>query len=345
MNSIERIMATLAGESLDRRAFVPVLSLYGAKLARCPLDRYYSDPVAYTEGQVAVRKEFEPDILFGPFAFALIGASFGSDIKWSSVQAPNISRPAVVSLYEWNRLAIPDPGANPHLLYFREAIRRLVTRVEGIVPVAACLPSPIDLPALAMGMERWLDMVLFDQKSAHQVLDKAIPFFVLLANSLFAEGAAMVVLPCAFASPAILMREPVESLMRPALEEAFLQLNGPVVLHHGGAALLEHLDILAGLPKAVGVAINSEEGLARARKVVGQSLVLLSGPQGPSLAGMDASEVKNLCLKILEERYLAKDTRFILATLGADVPVDTPPENLHAMRNALLEVEIGKPCD
>ena len=63
MNGFDRIQATIEGRPLDRRAFIPVLSLYGARLTDCPLEQYFSDPKAYTEGQIAVYREFEPDII------------------------------------------------------------------------------------------------------------------------------------------------------------------------------------------------------------------------------------------------------------------------------------------
>jgi uroporphyrinogen decarboxylase len=338
MNSSERIMATLAGKPLDRRAFIPVLSLYGARLTNCPLERYYTDPAAYAAGQLAVHQEFEPDMLLGPFALALIGAAFGSEMKFTASQPPNIRKPAITSLAEWDHLVLPDSERNPHLMYVRDAVRLLVAGLQGSAPVAACLPAPIDLPALVMGMEGWLDLVLFDKEGAQRVLEKANTFFVLLANSLFRDGASLIVLPCAYASPTVLMREPVESLMRPALRQALSQLDGPVILHHCGAALLEHMDILTGLPPAIGFALNFEEGLAQARRVIGPDAALLSGPNGTVLAGMNVGQVEDVCRELLQERDREHDRHFILVTLGADVPLNTPPENLHAMRRVLAEV-------
>ena len=337
MNSVQRIQGTLNGTPLDRRAFIPVLSLYGAKLTDCSLDRYYSDPSAYLAGQIAVSKEFEPDILFGPFAFALIGAAFGSEIKISTIQAPNVRRPAITSLKEWDGLTLPDPETNPYLIYFREAIRLMATEFDNRVPVAACLPAPIDIPALVMGMEGWLDLVLFDKPGAQSVLKKVNGFFVRLANCLFAEGAMVAFLTCGYATPSVINREPVESLMRPALADALGQLNGPAVLHHCGAALLDHLDIITGLPSTIGYALNYEEGLAKARQILGPAPALLSGPLGTSLAEMETAQVEEVCRAILEERDREKDTRFILVTLGADVPFHTPEQNLHSMSKVLTE--------
>jgi uroporphyrinogen-III decarboxylase len=88
----------------------------------------------------------------------------------------------------------------------------------------------------------------------------------------------------------------------------------------------------------MGFALSYEEGLARARHVLGPDPALLSGPHGPSLVEMDTAQVENVCRSILEERDKEKDTHFILVTLGADVLYNTPPENLHAMRKALADV-------
>ena len=338
MNCLERIAATLAGKPLDRRAFIPVLSLYGAKLIDCPLDHYYSDPAAYLAGQIAVYKEFEPDMLFGPFAFALVGAAFGSEIKISKIQAPNIKKPAITSITGWEELVLPDIDTNCHLRYFRESIRAMANEFAGKVPVAICLPAPIDIPALVMGMEGWLDLVLFDVPGAQRVLNKVNIFFIKLANCLINEGGMVVFLPCGYASPAVINRELVASIMRPALEQALSQLHGPSVLHHCGAPLLAHLDIITGLPSAIGYALNYDEGLTKARQILGPGSALLSGPLGTSIAEMDAAQVKGVCRTILEERDRENDKRFILVTLGADVPWHTPSENLHAMRQALAEV-------
>ena len=337
MNGAERIAATLAGKTLDRRAFIPVLSLYGARLTDCPLYKYYSDPAAYAAGQYAVYKEFDPDIIFAPFAFALIGAAFGSDIKLSLFQPPNIKTPAVPTNNNWEEIVFPDIDTNHYLLYFRQAIMHMTNRFQGDVPIAACLPAPIDIPALILGMEGWLDLLMFKHEDAVCLLKRVNTFFTDLANRLFTDGAMVAFLPCGYASPAVMMREKVESIMRPAMKDALSQLRGPAVIHHCGAVLLDHLDILSDLPSTVGFALGYEEGLDKARRVIGPEPALLSGPHGPSLAEMDEEQVEMICRLILEERHKKQDSRFILVTLGADVPYYTPPENLHAMRKAVLK--------
>jgi uroporphyrinogen decarboxylase len=332
MNSTERIMATLAGKPLDRRAVTPVLSLYGARLTGCPLDQYYTDPTAYARGQSAVREAFQPDILCAPLAFASIGAAFGSVLVFLDTEAPNIRRPAIQSADEWDLLVLPDPDMDPRLLYFRDVIKLMAAEHRNRVPIAMVIPIPVDIPGVVMGLETWLETVLFDPAKARSVMDKVIPFYVRLVNGFFAAGATFVVMPCAFASPTMVTRGTVTNFTRPILAQVLAQLRGPVVLHNVGAPLLDHLDMLTGLPSVAGFIMDQQDDLARARRVVGPDIVLFGGLDCSNIGGMTAAEVEDRCRAILEERR--QDPRFILGTSGPDVVWNTPPENIHAMRKA-----------
>jgi len=332
MNSMERILATLGGKPLDRRAVAPVLSLYGARLTNCPLDQYYTDPYSYARGQSAVFRTFQPDVLFSPFNFPSIGLAFGSELHFFADQAPNISRPAIGTAEEWDKLVLPDPDTEPHLLFLREAIRQIADECQGQVPVAAVLPPPVDLPVLAMGMESWLETILFKPDEAKRITDRVIPFFVHLANGLLESGATFIVMPCAFMSPAIVTREVASTFARPAMEKAMALIKGPMVLHHGGAPVLAHLDLLMGLPSTVAFGLDHLDNIEEARRIAGPDIVLFGGPCGPNLGRKTATEVEEECLAILEDRR--KDAHFALFTAGADIPMSTSPENIHAIPKA-----------
>lgn len=333
MNSMERFDNLLAGQPTDRRPFTLVLSLYGARLTGCPLDRHYTDPAAYARGQAAVRETFRPDVLFAPVCVALIGAAFGAKLRYLTGNAPTVATPAIDSVLEWERLDVPDPDRQPHLLFVRRALRQMVADHRGQVPVAALFLAPFDIPMTVMGMDAWMETVLFDRARAERIARGLIPFFVKMANRCFEDGAAYLVLPCAFASPGIVTRDVVERFARPILSEALARLRGPVALHHLDHPLLPHLDLLAGLPAVGAFSLAQADSLGRAREVIGPEPVLLGGPETRSLRQDTAAEVEAVCGAMLEDRR--DDPRFILCNSGADVLFDTPPENIHAVRRAV----------
>ncbi|HMV06073.1 MAG TPA: uroporphyrinogen decarboxylase family protein [Accumulibacter sp.] len=333
MHSAARFNNLLHDQPTDRRVFTLVLSLYGARLTACPLDQHYTDPVAYARGQSAVRETFQPDVLFAPVSVALIGAAFGGKLRYLKSNAPTIAQPAIESAGDWQNLHIPDPERQPHLVFVREALRRMVAEHRDQVPVAALFLTPVDIPMLVMGMDAWMDAVLFDRQAARRIARGLIPFFVSVANGYFDDGAAYLVLPCAFASPSIVPRTIVEQFSRPIMAEALAQLRGPVALHHLDPPLLPHLDLLADLPAVGGFSLASADNLSQARALLGRRPILLGGPEVRLLRQGSTGEVEAACRAVLEDRR--DDPRFILCNSGADLWLDTPPENIHAVRRAV----------
>ena len=340
MNSLERIMAAMTGTPADRPAISLLLSLYGARLTGCPLDTYYTDAASYARGQSAVREAFQPDILFSPFALPLEGVAFGSQVSFYKDQAPNLARPVMESADDLANLAIPDIETHPQLIYFREAVRCMAAEHGAAVPVAAVALSPVDLPIMLLGIEGWLETVLFDEPGARRILDMTIPYSVRRINDLFAAGAALVVMPSAFVNPAIVTREVIERLALPALHAAFTQVHGPLVMHSGGARLAPFLDLFSGLPHVAGFVVNCGEELQLARQKAGPQAVLIGNIDGPKLRHAEPESIRADCARLLRE--CGNDPRFILGTSAADISYQTPPEHIHALCKAVRAVPDGQ---
>ncbi len=333
MNSMQRVLSTLQGKALDRRAVSLTLSLYGAKLTNCPLHQYYSDPKAYALGQTAVRETIRPDILFGPFALALEGEVFGSQIRMFDNQAPNLSAPAIACTDKIRHLDVPDIETHPRLIYFREAIKQMAQEHGKEVPIAAIALNPADIPVMILSIDGWLSTLLFDDEGTQIILEATIPYFVKRINSLFANGASFIVMPAAFTNPSIVTREIALKKTIPALKRAFSQVNGPLVMHSGGATIVPFIDLFADLPNVVGFVVSGGENLSQARNKIGTSPALIGNVEGPALFARSPEEIKAECASILQDRI--DDPHFILGSSGADVSYDTPVENIVAMRQAV----------
>ncbi len=328
-------MSIISGKKPDHAAFAMTLSLYGARLIDCPLDEYFSDSSRYVEGQMSILDTFHPDVLFGPFDFAQLGAAFGSTIKKFSDQAPTLRKPVVDSLEDLEHLSFPDPDNNPYLLYQQESIADLAKKSGRDTPIAAILPLSIDFPSLILGMNGWMETILFNQQGTRQVLDLINPFLVDYANRLYAKGADFIVSPCAFSSPSLVTRDIVTKFSRPALLEILRQLKGPVVLHHGGAPVLSNLDLLTDLPCVIGYVVDARDDMTKAREILGPDPVLFGGPDNLSLPSLPCEKVMEWCRRVLLDRI--DDPRFVLCNSGPDVPLCTPPEVIHAFRIAAKE--------
>lgn len=335
MNSSERVNAAVGGRPADRRAVSLTLSLYGAGLTKCPLEQYYRDPLAYSRGQSAVYAAVRPDLLFGPFAFALLGEAFGSRVHFMKDQAPNLVGPVLgdAGADSVSRLEIPDITSHPNLLYLQRALQLMAAEFGPEVPVATAMLSPIDLPIMLMGIGGWLDTVLFDPDGVKRILAITQPFFVEMANALLAAGSAFVVLPAMFANPSIVTREIIAATAIPVLRESFAQVNGPMVIQSGGVRIGPFLDLFADLPNVTAAVVNDGEDLAEARRAAGPELTLIGNLEGPALIHRTPEEIQADCLRVLRE--CQADPYFILGSTGVDIAIDTPVENLLAWKRAV----------
>lgn len=331
MNSVERVMATVGGKPVDRPAVGVVLSLYGAKLTGCPLERYYSNAEEYVKGQIAVRETFEPDMLFSPFYYSGIGEAFGGKITFLPSYSPNLKRPAVNSAEAMLTLENPDVDNHPRLLFMRESTKQLASKYGGEVPIIAVMPGPVDLPPLVMGFEAWMETLLFNNDLAKEITQMSTDFFKNWANTLITDGANVIVITTIFNADMV-TSEMVKDIAVPSYNESFKDIKGPIILHHTGARILPFLEHYTSLPNVIGYAVGPQDSLYESRMKIGPDKVLLGNISGPTLNKKTPAEIRAKCDEILDDRM--NDPHFILATSGADVTMDTPKENIQTIIQA-----------
>lgn len=335
MNSMERTMAALQGAESDRRAVTLTLSLYGARLTSCPLREYYTNPQAYLEGQLAVIEQCRPDIIFTPFVLVAEAEAFGGEVVFIEKNPPNLRKPAIRDINDIARLEMPDIDSHPRLVYLRESTRLLAAKCTGQMPVAGVLLTPMDLPALLLGIDLWLETILFDKENAKLMLEKAVAYFVRWANALFADGANFLVMPSMFSNPKLITQKIAKEIVMPVLTEAFQQVNGPLVFHHGGNPIVQFMDLYENLPNVAAFVLDTKDSFSEAREMLGPDRLLLGNINGPNLWRLKPDHVRQVCQKILTDRK--EDRHFILATSSADVAFETPLENIRAVVETVEE--------
>jgi uroporphyrinogen decarboxylase len=336
MNSIERLESIISGEFPDRPAVSLTLSLYGARLIKCGLEDYYQNPVHYAAGQSAVYEMFQPDILFAPFSFPLEGKAFGSKIRFFKDHPPNLITPSITGAEQIKDLVVPDLDHDSTLNYFRESIRLMHEAHGKEMPIAAVALTPVDLPAMIMGMEGWLETLLFHPLYTQQMLDKTIPFFIKRINTLFAAGATLAVLPMGVVNSSVITRQIAIEKAIPPLKEAFSQVNGPVIIHSAGTKIGPFIDLFTPLPNVTGFVVDARDDIKSARKTAGEKMILLGNIDGPGLNQFSPKQIATQCANLLTT--FKEDPYFILGTTGPDIPIDTPIETIKAIVRSVKEI-------
>ncbi|WP_460597403.1 uroporphyrinogen decarboxylase family protein [Geomonas sp. Red276] len=332
-------MGTLIGQPVDRLPVFAVLGAYGARLTGVDLRTLYSDPVAYAAGQKAVYDEFGFDLVMTPFVYTALSEAFGGETAWTEHQPPNMKRPGVATAAGALSVPLPDPRTAPTLAAVLESTRMLADIYKDQVPIIGVLPGPGIMASLVIGLERWMETVLFEPELADEIAGYLASFFVAWANALLAAGADCLVITEGMASAEIAPRELFAERFLPLLTSSFPQIAGPKVLHHTGGRINHVLDLVTGLPGLIGVAIGSKESLAEARGIVGPQLNLIGNLDNLAFASVSTARIYEDCCRCIREA--APAGHYILSNSGADVPLSTPPESLHAMHRAIAEAGAG----
>ncbi len=332
MNSFERVMNTIRGLPADRVPVLAVLGIYGGRLIHSDPKTIFTDARAYAESQGAVQKTFDIDMILTPFEFTSLAEAFGGEIAWFADQAPNLRKPAAASIAEALKLPLPDMNATGRLPVVLESIRLLSAQFKGKVPLFAPLPGPGALPVLMMGMEAWMDALLFDFPAALALLEYTGRFCADWGNALLAAGADGLIFVESMSSAEIMPRLMFETKLLPSIAKTISDFQGPIMFHHGGGSLNHVIDLVPGLPNVVGALVGSKDSLADARKRVGPDFLLAGNLDNLGFAAAGSSELYAQSLSCLDKG--ARRGHFMLANSGADIPLATAPETIRAMLDA-----------
>ena len=328
MNSLERVLATIPGIDTDYQPFTMLLSLYGGSLINAGTIEYYRNPELWFEGQKAVVDTFDPDILITPFSFPIEAEAFGSELVFLDKYAPNTKKPIITNLSQIKDLPTPDFENSLPIQFFLESTSLLTENYGSTKAIASPIHAPSDIPALLMGIEMWIDTLLFHHDKVKEIMEKTVEQFVRLGNEFIARGATFLVVPVNFTT-AMMITDRIFEMLLPYLENAFSQIKGPIVIHNGGSKLMPFIDRFAKLSNVIAFVLEPTESFNEARKVIGNEMVLMGNFDGPGFAKLNNEKAKEITLKILNDRK--NDKHFIFATSNADIPYETPVETIRTV--------------
>jgi uroporphyrinogen decarboxylase len=334
MNGRDRVFGTIQAKEVDRRPYSACLFLVGAKLANCPLEHYFTDTEACIRGQQAVVELFNPDMVMSPLFMCSFARPFGSDIQYFDNQPPNLVKPVITSPEALDTIDIPDVDGHPDLRFTLQVVHRLKELYGNEKAIGAISMSPMEIPIMIFSLEHWMGILTDrDTDSIKRVMEAIIPFYVNYTNALFDQGADCVITPTAFTTPTVSTEAILTEIVVPILKQAFSQVKGPLVMHHVGGPYLPFLRHVKGLPNVLGYAVDPLDNLTEARSAIGEDYLLLGNMGSHHVELMTPDAIYKKVTHILEDRK--HDPRFMFVTSGPDIPIDTPVENILAIRTAI----------
>ncbi|HCY85705.1 MAG TPA: uroporphyrinogen decarboxylase, partial [Desulfobacteraceae bacterium] len=191
MTPIERMTMVMTGGIPDRVPIMGNLLEQGADALGIPIKTYYTKGEYVAEGQLKLREKYGYDNLSGFFYAGQEAQMLGCrHIIFSEQGPPNVGHLIIKDHTDIEALIVPeDVAEHPCFRELATCIRILKQEAAGKVPVGSSVISSFSLPAILMGIDRWMDLMLNGpEKLRDNLLRKCSDFTIRLALALKAAG-------------------------------------------------------------------------------------------------------------------------------------------------------------
>lgn len=337
MNSMERIIAVMSGKIPDRVPVMAGLLEQGADELGLSIEEYYSKAEYVAEGQLKLQQRFGYDNLSAFFYAGLEAEMLGCRrIIYSNHGPPNVGHLIIQSYEDIERLEVPDNFSQlPSFNKLSECIRILKSEASGRFPVGTSVVSSFSLPAILMGIDRWMELLLTGPDSVrHELLAKCSLFCTRLMRALREAGADGISYSNPVGSVDFLS---VDQFRRLALDWVIRDLDavGPegITYFNGGGRINPLLNMIIENTGIMTYYINPYDDISEAKRIIGDRGVSSGVINDIPLIDWSREAIYQDVKRIMDEG--ASAGRFIFGTLV--MPYQIPRENIHHVFNAARE--------
>lgn len=203
VTGIERLAAALDGTVLDRIPVFCNLLDQGAKTLGIPLKEYYAHGEHVAEAQLEMREKYGHDNVWSLFYVGKEAELLGcQEILFADDGPPNVLDFVVKGYKDIRTLHVPDDIAgHPAFEEVKTCLRILRKHVGGKYPICAYITASMALPALLMGMDKWMELLFIGPAAERdELLAKCHEFFVKEVHAYRVHGANVLVYSNPFGS-------------------------------------------------------------------------------------------------------------------------------------------------
>ena len=329
MNSLERYLSVLRGNSADFLPRTPILMQFAAEHIGSDYARFASDYRVLVEANVRCAQEFGIDQLScisDPYRET---QGFGASIEYVENGVPRSTHPLIESK-DLSLLLRPDPFKSERMLDRVKAVQAYKERFAGNYSILGWVEGPAAEASTLRSPVRFLIDLLKDPLFAGELMDVCVDVGIAFARAQVEAGADTIGIGDAIASqvsPAV-----YEGLIQPRekrLVAAVKQMGAYVKLHICGN-ITHLLPGLADLDIDI-IDVDHMVDISAVRAKVGTSVVITGNidPVEGVYRGTPA------LIKDTISRIYDQVGNPYMVNAGCEIPSGTPVENLQALCNPI----------
>ncbi|CAG0954706.1 partial uroporphyrinogen decarboxylase, partial [Anaerolineae bacterium] len=180
ITGMDRLVAAINGSTCDRIPVFCNLLDQGAIELGISLEEYYTYGDYVAEAQIRMREKYGHDNVWSLFYVGKEAELLGcKKIMFAKDGPPNVEDFVIKTYDDIHKLEIPDDvSAHPAFEEGLKCLRILRKQVGGTYPICAYITASMALPALLMGMDKWMELLFMGPVAVRdELLNKCHDFF------------------------------------------------------------------------------------------------------------------------------------------------------------------------
>ena len=337
ITGMERLYAAIDGRQADRIPVFCNLLDQGAKELGIPLDEYYAHGEYVAEAQLRMREKYSHDNVWSLFYVGKEAELVGCQkILFAKDGPPNVEHRVIQSLDDIRRLKIPDDvAAHPAFAEAMKCIQLLRAQVGGQYPICAYITASMTLPALLMGMDKWMSLLFLGPVAARdELLTKCHELFVKEIVAYRQAGADVLVYSNPFGSTDTVPMKFFKEHSLPWIEKDIQAVGAQGIVYYCGMSRFNPVIELVLERTGIGVYYLSPfDDIDQGKKIIAARGLTCGVINDIQLIDWSPAEIRNQVKRMIEAGK--PGGRFLFGT--GVMPYGIPEENIRAMLDAAYE--------
>jgi MtaA/CmuA family methyltransferase len=319
------------GKPMDRILFRPILMHFAARHAGYTYGELASDYKVLVRSNIKAMEDFDLDmvgLISDPYRET---SAFGAPVEFIPEGVPKCKKIIISSIDDVNALKNPDVYKAERTLDRIKGAEHYQEKLKGTVPVIGWIEGPLAEACDLAGVSEMLMQLMMDPDFSNRLMDKVMVTAKDFAKAQIEAGCSV-----------IGIGDAVCSQISADMYELFVMDRHKELIdfiHDSGAAVKMHIcgnisHLLTSL-KNVGMDIldlDWQVDVNDAREILGAETILCGNINPVTVQDARANELEKMSADLIN---VQKNQKFILSA-GCEITVNTPAENLMAMRNASL---------
>jgi uroporphyrinogen decarboxylase len=340
MTPLEILVAAIDGSPAPRIPVFCNLLDQGARALGMTQQKYYARGEHVAEGQLRMQAHYGHDNVWSLFYVGKEAELLGSrEILFDDDGSPNVADFVIQDWDDIARLEVPaDITAHPAWAETATCLKILKDEVGSTHPICAYLTASTTLPALLMGMDKWMELLLTGPLDLRdELLRKCSDFYRQEAAAYRAAGANVLVYSTPFGSTSMVGKKRFREFSLPWMQRDLTvgdRLDVSGIVYYCGMAPFNN--VIEQVRDELGIGIHyisPMADLAEAKAIIGSRSLTCGVIDDIKLIHWTPdetrAEVQRMC-------GIGMDGGHFLFGTGV-MPLAVPEANIRAMVNAAFE--------